>query len=260
MQRVSKAWRWPLACSGLAAVGALFVPIGGPLWAHLIISLGGISGLVRMAHREIPFAVAVAQWRLGGDDPAVLRARVLSAAACLPRGRGDLAMARLKAVLADLSRVQGPEHPDTLAARCLCLQVRGELGDLPDRIAAMEELVGSLTHVLGPGHPDTVGAWYILGEWFGQDGRDDLAESAYRHVINAGGQELGLEHNLVLMARSSLVILRYEQPGRDKNAALAEMTAVVDGMERVLGSDHPTTAATRRLLTQWKAGGTGAGT
>ncbi|MER7569677.1 hypothetical protein ABTZ93_43460 [Streptomyces sp. NPDC097941] len=43
-------------------------------------------------------------------------------------------------------------------------------------------------------------------------------------------------------------------------AALAEMTAVVGGMERVLGSGHPTAAATRRLLTQWKGGGTGAST
>jgi hypothetical protein len=90
------------------------VPIGGMLWAHLFVTLFAVVVLVRLAHREVPFPVALAQLRLGGDDPAVLRARVLSAAACLPQGRPDLTLYRLKSVLPDLHRVLGPDHPDTL--------------------------------------------------------------------------------------------------------------------------------------------------
>lgn len=68
MRRISKSWRWPLAGAALAGVGALFVPVGGMLWIHLLVALCAVVVLVRLAHREVPFPVALAQLRLGGDD------------------------------------------------------------------------------------------------------------------------------------------------------------------------------------------------
>jgi hypothetical protein len=252
MQRVSKAWRWPLAGLVLAVVAGGFVPIGGALWVHVLVSLSAIIVLVRIAHHEVPFPVARAQWRLGGDDPAVLRARVLSAAAALQQGRADVAVARLKAVLPDLTRVLGPDFPDTLSTRFLYLQVRGAMGDLPHRITAMEELIGDIEPVLGPGHPDSLAARYCLAEWLNEDGRTEQAEAAYEHVITTGTEQLGADHNVTLIARSSLAILHYDDTRRARSAAVDEMTAVVDGMERALGPDHPTATSTRRLLTQWQ--------
>ena len=256
-QRVSKAWRWPLGGLAAAVVGALFVPIGGPLWAHLVVTLGAVVTLVGMAKREIPFPVAVAQWRLGGDDPDVLRARVLSAVACLRQGQPGLAVYRLKSVLPDLARVLGPEHPETLSARVLAVQLRGETGDLPDRLTAVGDLIADITRVLGPGHPDTLAAGYCRAEWLGQDGRTDEAEAAYSDVVGAATEHLGAEHNVTLIARSSLTILRHDRAGRTGDGAAAvdaaeDMAAVVDAMERTLGADDPTTASTRRLLTQWQ--------
>jgi hypothetical protein len=258
---VSKAWRWPLGGLVAAVVGALFVPVGGPLWAHLVVTLGAVVTLVSMAKREIPFPVAVAQWRLGGDDPDVLRARVLSAVACLQQGQPGLAVYRLESVLPDLTRARGADHPDTLSARVLSVQLRGETGDLPDRVGAVERVIVDITRVLGPGHPDTLAAAYCRAEWLGQDGRTDEAEAAYTDVIAAATEHLGADHNVTLIARSSLTILRHDRAARTGDgaaaavataAAVEDMAAVVDAMERAFGADDPTTASTRRLLTQWQ--------
>ncbi|MEU0114712.1 tetratricopeptide repeat protein [Streptomyces bobili] len=251
-----------LALAGLAGAGAgaLFVPIGGMLWIHLFLTLSAVVVLVRLAHREVPFPVALAQLRSGGDDPAVLRARVLSAAACLQQGRPDLTLYRLKSVLPDLDRVLGPDRPHTLSTRLLSLQVRGETGDLPDRLTAIRELIGDITPVLGPGHPDTLAARHCLAEWLGQDGRTDEAEAAYEGVITTGTEHLGADHNLVLIARSSLTILRYDRTGPAKAAAAVDdMTAIVAAMERTLGPTDPTAASTRRLLTQRQGTRAGSG-
>ncbi|MDX3751020.1 tetratricopeptide repeat protein [Streptomyces sp. AK08-02] len=260
MRRISKSWRWPLAGTVLAAVGALFVPVGGTLWVHLLVALCALTVLVRLAHREVPFPLALAQLRLGGDDPVVLRARVLSAAAAwMEQGRLELAAERLKSVLPDLTRVLGASHPDTLSARLLSLQVRGETGDLPDRLAAIRELVADITPVLGPGHPDTLAARHFLAEWLNEDGRTDEAEAAYEDVVATGTEHLGADHNLVLIARSRLTILRHSRGGPDSGTAVDDMTTLVADMERTLGPAHPTAASTRRLLTQWQNTGAGSG-
>ncbi|WP_328506912.1 tetratricopeptide repeat protein [Streptomyces sp. NBC_00391] len=255
--RVAKAWRWPLWGAVVAVVGALFVPIGALLWVHLSVTLGAIVTLVRMANREVPFPVAVAQWRLGGDDPDVLRARALSAVACLQQGQPALAVYRLKSVLPDLARALGPDNPETLSARVLGVQLRGQIGDLPDRLTAVDEVISDIGRVLGPGHPDTLAAVYCRAEWLGQDGRTDEAEAAYTDVIAATTEHLGADHNMTLIARSSLTILRHDRAGRTGDGtasavAVDDMAAVVDAMERALGADDPTTASTRRLLTQWQ--------
>ncbi|MFM9698890.1 tetratricopeptide repeat protein [Streptomyces europaeiscabiei] len=257
VQRVSKAWRWPLGGLVAAVVGALFVPMGGPLWLHLVVTLGAVVTLVRMANREVPFPVAVAQWRLGGDDPDVLRARTLSAVVALQQGQPGLAVYRLKSVLPDLTRALGPDHPETLSARVMSVQLRGETGDLPDRLAAVDDLIADITRGLGPGHPDTLAAVYCRAEWLGQDGRTDEAEAAYTDVVGAATEHLGADHNVTLIARSSLTILRHDRAGRTGDGAafagaVEDMAAVVDAMERSLGADDPTTASTRRLLAQWQ--------
>ncbi|WP_225860731.1 tetratricopeptide repeat protein [Streptomyces triticiradicis] len=256
VRRLSRAWRWPLGGLVLSAVGALFVPVGTLLWLQLCVTVGAIITLVRIAHREVPFPIAVAQWRLGGDHPEVLRARAMTAAMALQQGQAGLAVHRLEHVLPDLVRVLGPDHPDTLSARSLNLQVRGEHGGLPDRLAAVADLIEDLTRVLGPGHPDTLAARYCRAEWLSQDGRTDEAETAFGDLIATATESVGPDSDITLVARSSLTILRHERSGAtpaDKAAAVDELTAVLDAMDRALGTDNPTTASTRRLLGQWRS-------
>lgn len=255
VRRLSKAWRWPVWGFVISAVGALFVPMGGLLWLHLLLALSAVVSLLRMAHREIPFPVALAQWRLGGDHPEVLRARVMSAAMALQQGQPGLAVHRLKSALPDLTRVLGAQHPDTLAARSLNLQIRGEHGDLMDRHAEVANLIKDVTRVLGAGHPDTLAAQYTRAEWLSQDGRTDEAEAAFTELVAKATEHVGPDRDITLIARSSLAILRYERPGgtpADKAAAVDQLASVAADMERALGADHPTAASTRRLLGQWR--------
>ncbi|MFE6365802.1 tetratricopeptide repeat protein [Streptomyces sp. NPDC057806] len=254
-RRLSKAWRWPVWGFVVFAVGALFVPIGGLLWLHLLLALGAFVSLLRMAHREIPFPVALAQWRLGGDHPEVLRARVMSAAMALQQGQPGLAVHRLKSALPDLTRVLGAQHPETLAARSLNLQIRGEHGDLTDRHAEVAGLLRDVTQVLGAGHPDTLAAQYTRAEWLSQDGRTDEAEAAFTELVATATEHVGRDRDITLIARSSLAILNHERPAgtpAGRAAAVDELASVTADMERALGADHPTTAGTRRLLGQWR--------
>ncbi|GAA0307187.1 hypothetical protein GCM10009540_28270 [Streptomyces turgidiscabies] len=163
-----------------------------------------------------------------------------------------MGLARIDAVIPDLIRVLGPDHPETLSARLLRLQLRGETGQLPRRVEAMEELIGEIDPVLGPAHQDTLAAWSCMAEWLKEDGETDKAEAAYQHVVAMGTEHLGPDHHVTLIARSSLVILHYYGTGEGKSAAVDDMTGVVEGMERALGPNNPITASTRRLLTQWE--------
>jgi hypothetical protein len=156
MRRLPKGWRWPVAGLAIAVVGSMVMPIGGMLWDYLLMALGLIVLLVLMAHREVPFPLALAQLRLGADDPRVLQARVASAAECVPRERIGLAVSRSDAVLPDLVRALGPGHPLTLQARFLSLRLRGEHGTLPDRVALLEELSDDMNRILGEGHPEAL--------------------------------------------------------------------------------------------------------
>jgi hypothetical protein len=173
--------------------------------------------------------------------------------ACLPRGRAGLALYRLRSVLPDLTRVLGPQHPETLAARFMSVQVQGETGALPQRVTVLRELTDELTTVLGPGHPDVLAARYCLAEWLEQDGRTDEAEAVHRDVIDTGTRTLGPDHLTVLIARSSLTIIRYHRAGPGDDAAIEDMTEIVAAMERAFGPAHPTAAATRGLLTRWRS-------
>ncbi|MGW2823704.1 tetratricopeptide repeat protein [Streptomyces sp. NPDC001443] len=231
------------------------MPIGTLLRVHLFVTAGAIVALVRIAHREIPFPIAVAQRRLGGDHPQVLRARVMSAAPALQQGQAGLAVHRLEHALPDLVRVLGPAHPDTPSARNLNLQIRGEHGGLPDRLTASADLVKDLTRVLGPGHPDTLAALCCRAERLSQDGRSDEAEAAFGDVVATAAESVGPDSDITLVARISLTILRHERSDATPAdaAAVAEPATVVHAMERALGPDNPTTASTRRLLSQWRS-------
>ncbi|MER6675022.1 tetratricopeptide repeat protein [Streptomyces sp. NPDC000983] len=254
-RRLSKAWRWPVGGLVVSVVGAGFVPVGGLLWLHLFLAVSAFITLVRMAHREIPFPVAVAQWRLGGDHPDVLRARVMTAAMALQQGQPGLAVHRLATTLPELVRALGADHPDTLAARNLNLQIRGEHGGLTDRHAEIASLIEDSARVLGQGHADTLAARYTRAEWLSQDGRTDEAEKEFKGVVAMATEHLGPDRDITLISRSSLAILHHERADgtpADKAAALDELATVVADMESALGTDHPTSANTRRLLTQWR--------
>ncbi|MER6629786.1 tetratricopeptide repeat protein [Streptomyces sp. NPDC000987] len=252
MRRLPKAWRWPVAGLLVAGVGSMVLPMNNVLWYALGCAMT-LTLLVRIAHREVPFGLALAQWRLGPDDESLLRARLASAVQCAQQGSTGLAVERLEALVPDLAAALGDDHTLTLQARFIALQLRSEHGHVPGRVAAMEGLSEEMNAALGPGDPETLAARIALAEWLQEDGDTDAAQEVYRQAVSVGTQELGADHQMTLIARGSLAVMRHDTPGAGRSAALEELAAVVRDMERVLGASHPNTVSTRRLLDQWTA-------
>ncbi|MER8008700.1 tetratricopeptide repeat protein [Streptomyces sp. NPDC094149] len=252
MRRIPKGWRWAVAGLAAAVVGALLLPIGDILWIYLLMAVGLLALLIVMADREVPFALARAQWRLGPDDESVLRARFASAAQCIQQARIPLAITRLDALVPDLTEALGAQHPLTFQARFLALQLRGDSVGLPDRLTALGDLSDEMDLVLGPAHPESLAARCALGEWLEEEGEPERALAVYEEAVRAGTQELGADHHVTLIARGSLAILRCRTAGTDRGAALTDLAEVVRDMDRTLGAEHPNTVSTRRLLDQWK--------
>ena len=59
-------------------------------------------------------------------------------------------------LLADCTRVLGPDHPDTLASRINLARAHQQAGHLPKAIDMYETLLADCTRVLGPKHPHTL--------------------------------------------------------------------------------------------------------
>ncbi|MFI1990624.1 tetratricopeptide repeat protein [Actinoplanes sp. NPDC020271] len=229
-------WRWPLIGLGAFVVGTLIMPIG-QLWWYLPLAVVGELFLLWDARRQVMAA-----------HPAVLEARLRQVLGLLTQDRPDAALAHLEALLPDLDRVLGPDHPHTLSAQTLHLRLRGDRGDLPDRVGAMAELVARQQRLLGPDHEETLASRYQHADWLAEDGDPGAAQEAYRSLITDATRALGADHSTVLISRSSLAILRHQ--AGEKNA-LADLKTVAADMERALGPDNPATISTRNLLTRW---------
>ncbi|GIE91805.1 tetratricopeptide repeat protein [Actinoplanes regularis] len=233
-----KPWGWPLAGLVAMALGAGIMPVD-QLWWYLPAAALGEVFLLWTAWRE--------STAKRSSDPAALQARLGRALALLAQHRTDAALAELDDLLPDLNRVLGPDHPVTLSARTFELRIRGDRGDLPDRVAAMAELVADRQRVLGPDHEETLTARYQLADWLEESGDIAQARSAYEALIVDTTRVLGADHSATLISRSSLAILRFQAGERD---GLAELAGIADDMERALGPADPSTVSTRNLLTR----------
>ncbi|MEV6342798.1 hypothetical protein [Actinoplanes sp. NPDC051851] len=237
---LSGPWRWPLGGLAAIAVGACIMPMSQLSWYLPLAGLGEAL-LIWISWRE---SVAARH----SVDPARLQARTGRVMRLLAQGSEDAARTELAALLPDLERVLGPDHQLTLGARMLDLRLRGDRGEVPDRVAAMAELIEHQKRVLGPDSEETLASRYQILDWMTEDGDTPEVRAAYTALIGDATRALGAGHSLPLVSRSSLAILRYQAGERD---ALPELTTVAADMERALGPDDPTTISTRRLLAQW---------
>ena len=90
-----------------------------------------------------------------------------------PAGRTDDAIAILEPLLADLERILGAEHPDTLASRGNLANAYQAAGRTDDAIAILEPLLADLERILGAEHPDTLASRGNLANAYQAAGRTD---------------------------------------------------------------------------------------
>src|SRR5207302_6392349 len=72
------------------------------------------------------------------------------------------ALALLREVLSDRTRVQGPDHPNVLSARFHIAVWTSNGGDPAQAILMFRELIPDSVRVLGADHPHTLSARYRL--------------------------------------------------------------------------------------------------
>jgi hypothetical protein len=188
--------------------------------ARLLGSEGAIGE--QMAHQALlghMLEVGDAMWQLGYFP----QARVLQ-----------------EAVVGVRTRLQGPEHPDTLTAMSKLATTLVNLEDLPGARELREKVVGACTRVLGPEHPDTLIAvsdlacslQHCMGGLLG-------ARELRERVVDASARVLGPEHPATLRAMGNLASSLYcmgDVPGARKL-----QDKVVGACTRVLGPEHPDT-------------------
>ncbi|MFJ8570398.1 tetratricopeptide repeat protein, partial [Streptomyces sp. NPDC093514] len=68
-------------------------------------------------------------------------------------------------LLADMVRVLGPDHPNTLTTRNNLAYWRGMAGDAAGAAEAYAELLADMVRVLGPDHPNTLTTRNNLAYW-----------------------------------------------------------------------------------------------
>jgi tetratricopeptide (TPR) repeat protein len=149
-------------------------------------------------------------------------------------------------LLADLKRLLGADHPDTLAVRMSLALAYQRAGRMAEAITLFEQTLADRERVLGADHPDTLAVRISLANTYREAGR--TAEAITLHEQNLADLErvLGAGHPDTLTTRNNLA-LAYRDAGRIAEAITLHEQTLAD-RERVLGTDHPQTLRTRTNL------------
>jgi tetratricopeptide (TPR) repeat protein len=147
---------------------------------------------------------------------------------------------------ADLERLLGAGHPDTLNSRNSLAVAYQDAGRVEEAIPLFERTLVDRTRVLGPGHPDTLTAQGNLAAAYPGAGRVGEAILLFELTLAAREQALGADHDDTLNSRNHLAAA-YRDAGRPAEAVpLHEQTLAT--RERALGPDHESTLGARNNL------------
>jgi RNA polymerase sigma factor (sigma-70 family) len=149
---------------------------------------------------------------------------------------------------ADLERLLGPGHPDTLNARNSLAAAYLTAGRVAEAIPLFEQTSAALQRQLGPHHPDTLTAQNNLASAYQDAGR--VVEAIQLYELNLAVREwlLDVDHPDTLNSQGNLAAA-YLAAGRVAEAIpLLEQTLA--SREQTLGPNHPDTQTSRKKLAQ----------
>jgi len=149
-------------------------------------------------------------------------------------------------LIADLERLLGASHPDTLSARNSLAAAYQDAGRIAEAIRLLEQTLARRERLLGPDDPDTMRSRNDLAHAYREAGRVADAVPLVKQTLAARERLLGADHPSTLASRNNLASA-YRFTGRlgeaiplfEKNAAACE---------RLFGADHPKTVASRHSL------------
>ena len=151
-----------------------------------------------------------------------------------------------RAALAARLRVQGPDHPDTLATRHQVAYEMAGLGDHAGALAEFRDVLAAWLRVLGPDDPNTLGTRHEVAREMAELGDHAGALAEFRDVLTATLRVLGPDDPNTLGTRHE--VAREMAELGDHAGALAGYRDVLAARLRVYGPDHPPTLATRHCI------------
>ena len=189
---------------------------------------------------------------------ALLRLRLLALCHVIELGdNAPQAIAVGESLTADLERVLGADHPDTLTSRDNLATAYQDVGRAAEAIPLFEQALAAREQVLGADHPDTLTSRDNLATAYQDVGRAAEAIPLFEQALAAREQVLGADHPDTLTSRDNLATA-YRDAGRAAEAVRLHGQTVV-AFERVLGPDHPDTLGARDnlALAHWAGGRVG---
>jgi hypothetical protein len=120
-------------------------------------------------------------------------------------------------LLADMERVLGADHPDTLQTRGNLAAAYREVGRTAEAITLNEQTLADRERVLGADHPDALTARNNLAIAYQAVGRTAEAITLYEQTLADRERVLGADHPSTLNTRNNLAAV-YEEVGRTAEA------------------------------------------
>ncbi len=157
-----------------------------------------------------------------------------------------LAIAVGEPVTAELERLLGPEHPDTLNSRNSLAAAYLAAGRVAEATRLFEQILVERQHTLGPDDPETLTSRNNLASAYQDAGRSAEAIRLYEVNLETRERLLGDSHPSTLNSRGNLAAALLAAGRATEAIPLLEQTLA--GRERVLGPDHPDTRTSRRNL------------
>ena len=157
-----------------------------------------------------------------------------------------LAIAVGEPLTADLERLLGPGHPDTLNSRNSLAAAYLAAGRVAEAIRLFEQILVIRQRRLGLRHPETLTSQNNLASAYQDAGRNAEAIRLYELNLKMRERLLGADHPSTLNSRGNLAAA-YTETGRVAEA-IPLLQQTLYGRERVLGPDHPDTRTSRRNL------------
>ena len=146
-------------------------------------------------------------------------------------------------------RIQGDDHPDTLATRGHIATLSGKCGDPARALRLSQELLPDRIRVLGPGHRDTLVTRSNIAFWTGRCGDPGEALRLSQEVLSDQVRVLGPGHPDTLATRNNIAF--WTSRCGDPAGALRLFQELLPDQVRVLGPGHPDTLATRNNIAFW---------
>jgi MinD-like ATPase involved in chromosome partitioning or flagellar assembly len=215
------------------------------------------AGQPEEAEPEFLAALSMLTSRFTESHNDILACRISHSSNLLSLDRVAEAEATIRDVLAEYEKRLGDDHPHSLvckvnlasALRLESMQVQAAQAAAigAQAMKTISAAIDGLEATLGRKHPYTLAAMMVYGTLLADRGNLDKAAEVETETVAVLTETLGQSHPDTLRCKANL-LLTQRQNGRNSTA---ELKSVIEQLEELIGSDHPSTetlCAGRRLL------------